>query len=195
MSDLLSVQATTREDLGKGSSRRLRLTKMVPAVVYGAGKDAVSLTLELKEVMKHVNFEKFFSSILTLTVDGKGKGEKVIIRDLQRHPFRDEVMHMDFQRVAATKALIMRIPVHFINADKAPGTASGGSFRHIQNEIAVRGLAKNMPEFIEVDLAAMEVTGSVMLSDLVLPKGITSVMLARGESHNSAVVICSATSK
>ena len=190
MSDLLNVQATTRVDLGKGSSRRLRHTKMVPAVVYGANKDAVSLTLELKEVMKHVNFEKFFSSILTLTVDGKGKGEKVIVRDLQRHPYRDEVIHMDFQRVAATKPLIMHIPVHFINQEKSPGAKAGGAFRHILNEIEVKGLAKNMPEFIEVDLAAIDVTESIMLSDLKLPKGITSVMLARGDSHDSAVVTC-----
>jgi large subunit ribosomal protein L25 len=195
MSDLLNVQATTREDIGKGASRRLRHEKNVPAVVYGAGKEAVSLTLELKEVMKHVNFEKFFSSILTLTIDGKGEGEKVVIRDLQRPPFRDEVMHMDFQRVAATKPLTMRIPVHFEGEAVSPGALAGGGFRHILNEIELRGLAKNMPEFVKVDLSKMDVSDTVMLSDLDLPKGIDSVMLARGESHNSAVVICSATKK
>ncbi len=193
MSDFLTVEAASRSDMGKGASRRLRRENKIPGILYGAGKDAVNLELVHSEMLKHLAHEEFFSSILTLNLDGKS--ERVILRDLQRHPFRPEVLHMDFQRVDENRPLTIHVPIHFANQAKSPGAKAGGGFRHVMIDIEVKCLPKDIPEHITVDLGAMEVGDTLMLSDIELPENVSSVVLSRGMSHNAAVVVCTKSKK
>ena len=184
----IEINAETRTDLGKGASRRLRHEEKLPAILYGAGKDPVNLTLDQKDVRPHIDDEHFYSSILSLKIDGK-KGEKVILRDMQHHPYKVDVMHLDFQRVDAKSKMHIHVPLHFINEDIAPGVKQqGGLISHLAIEVEVECLPKDIPEFIEVDLAEMN-SGEIMhLSDLKLPKGVALMALKQGEAHDAAVV-------
>ena len=184
MTDIFTLDAEVRTDLGKGASRRLRHANKIPAVVYGAGKDAVALTLEHRIIWRAQEEEAFYSHVLTLNVDGKS--EQVLLKDMQRHPFKPEVMHVDFLRVDANKAVHVNVPVHFVNEEAA--AKKGGSIAHHVAEIDVECLPANLPEFIEVDLADLEVGQTLHLSDVKLPEGVTSVELAKGADHDQAVV-------
>jgi len=183
MTDLFTLDAETRTDLGKGSSRRLRHANKVPAILYGEGKKPVSLTLEHKNVYRAQQEEAFYSHILTLNVDGKAV--KCLIKDMQRHPFKDLVMHMDFLRISAKSTIHMNVPIHFINEENV--AKLGATVAHHVLEIAISCLPKDLPEFIEVDLTDMELGQTLHLSDVKLPKGVTSDELAKGESHDQAV--------
>ncbi|MCK5386442.1 MAG: 50S ribosomal protein L25/general stress protein Ctc [Gammaproteobacteria bacterium] len=180
-----SLEAETRTDLGKGASRRLRHTEKFPAVVYGAGKDPVSLTLDHKKFLHNLENEAFYSHILNLSVDGKE--EQVILKDLQRHPAKIAIMHADFLRVSATEKLHLRIPLHFINADASPGAQEGGLITHSISEIEVACLPKDLPEFLEVDLSSLELDQSLHMSDITVPAGVELVELAHGEGHDQPV--------
>ncbi|TRX56398.1 50S ribosomal protein L25/general stress protein Ctc [Thalassomonas sp. M1454] len=182
--DLFTLDAEVRTDLGKGASRRLRHANKVPAIVYGLGEEPVSITLAHNKVWRAQQEEAFYSHVLTLNI-GKKK-VKVVIKDMQRHVFRDEVMHMDFLRVNSKTELHTSVPLHFINEDVI--TKAGNVVVHNLNEIEVACLPKDLPEFIEVDVANLEVGHPLHLSDIVLPKGVSSVELGKGEDHNSAVV-------
>ena len=183
MTDLFTLEAEVRTDLGKGASRRLRHANKVPAILYGEGQEPVSLTLEHKNVYRAQQEEAFYSHVLTLNVDGKPV--ECLLKDMQRHPFKQVVMHMDFLRIDATHAVHVNAPIHFINEEAAE--KKGGKVSHNVNEIAVSCLPADIPEFIEVDVSGLEVGQTLHLSDITLPKGVTSDELAKGETHDQAV--------
>ncbi|QBG37570.1 50S ribosomal protein L25/general stress protein Ctc [Litorilituus sediminis] len=188
MTDLFTLDAEVRTDLGKGASRRLRHANKVPAILYGENQEPVSLTLEHKNVYRAQQEEAFYSHVLTLNVDGKAV--ECLIKDMQRHPYKDVIMHLDFIRIDAKHAVHANVPVHFLNEDVAAKT--GAKIAHHINEIAVTCLPKDLPEFIEVDLADLELGQTLHLSDVKLPAGVTSDELAKGESHDQAVVTANA---
>ncbi len=178
----IKLVAQTRTDLGKGASRRLRHADLVPAIVYGAGKEPVSLTFEQKELRKVEVVEAFYSSILELEIDGTS--EQVLLKAIQRHAFKEQIQHLDLLRVDATQKLHTTVPLHFINEDKAESVKNGGVVSHITNEVEVSCLPANLPSFVEVDLENVELGATVHLSDLVLPKGVESVELSKGTAHD-----------
>ncbi|MDX3773837.1 50S ribosomal protein L25/general stress protein Ctc [Chromatiaceae bacterium AAb-1] len=185
MSDaVFTLNAEVRTDLGKGASRRLRHTDKVPAIIYGGNKDALAITLEHSKVLKAQSFEAFYSHILTINV-GKEKVQ-AIVKDMQRHPFKPKVMHIDFQRVEAGHELHTSVPVHFLNEEAA--IKKGGVVVHALNEIEISVLPKDLPEFIEVDLANVAVGTTLHLSDIKAPKGVTFTQLSKGEGHDLPVV-------
>ena len=183
MTELFTLDAEVRTDLGKGASRRLRHANKVPAILYGEGKDPISLTLAHNKVFRAQEEEAFYSSVLTLNVDGK----KVdcLLKDMQRHPFKPLVMHMDFMRINAKNEVSVNVPVHFINEEAV--VKKGGVIAHHIAEISISCLPGDLPEFIEVDVADLEVGQTLHLSDVKLPKGVTSDELAKGEDHDQAV--------
>jgi large subunit ribosomal protein L25 len=181
------LEATVRRDIGKGASRRLRLTNMVPAVIYGAGQDPVSLTINHNKVITALANEAFYSHILNLKLDGVG--EQVILKDVQRDPSKPRVQHMDFQRVRADQKLHMHIPLHFMGDDVAPGLSEGGVVYHAMTDIEVSCLPADLPEFLEVNTSEMKLDDTLHLSDIKLPKGVELVALAHGtEGHDLPVV-------
>ena len=184
---IFNLDAEVRTDLGKGASRRLRREDKVPAILYGAGEEPVSLTLEHSKVLQAQEFEAFYSHVLTLNI--AGKKVEALVKDMQRHPFKPKVTHIDFLRVDAKQALTTNVPLHFINEDIAPAIKTqGGHAEHHVADVAISCLPANLPEFIEVDLTAVELGQTLHLSDLKLPKGVTLVELAKGADHDQAVV-------
>ncbi len=181
------LNATLRDDMGKGASRRLRRAKKLPAVVYGSSKDAISITLEQKEIQYNLPDEQFYSQVLSLNIDGKA--EDVLLRDIQHHPFKQEVMHMDFIRVDANKVVHVFSQLHFVGEEVSPGVKTeDGVVNHVIVEVELECLPKNIPEFIEVDLSEMHVGDVIHLSDLKLPEGVSVLALKQGEEHDTAVV-------
>ena len=184
----ITLNATTREDMGKGASRRLRHAKKLPAIVYGGeGKEPVSITLQQKDVQHKLPDEHFYSQVLSLVIDGAA--EDVLLRDIQHHPYKQEVMHMDFIRIDANHAVHVHTPLHFIGEEGSPGIKQeGGVVSHMMMEVELECLPKNIPEFIEVDLSGMHVGDIVHLSDLKLPEGVEVLALKHGEEYDAAVV-------
>lgn len=182
------IQAVGRKDEGKGASRRLRRSGFIPAVVYGGQSAPKSIQLEHEKTWIASQNEWFYSSILTLEVDGQR--ESVLLRDIQRHPYKQLIMHLDFQRVDAGQALRVKVPLHFLNQEKSPaGKTAGVVILHELNEIEISCLPKDLPEFIEVDLGELKVGDIVHLSDLTLPAGVEIPELKLGKEHDVAVVI------
>ncbi len=180
------LNAEPRTDKGKGASRRLRLAGKVPAIIYGGDKDPESLTLNHNELLRSLEHEAFYSHILTVKT---GASEtSAILRDLQRHPSKQLILHVDLQRVSASETLRTHVPLHFMGEDVAPGVKAGGLVSHELTDVLVECLPKDLPEFIEVDISGMDVGDSIHLSGLNLPVGVTLVELARGEDHDLAVV-------
>ena len=185
-----TLEAQSRKDVGKGASRRLRREKKVPAVVYGGGKDAQSLTLNHNEVWRKLQFESFFSHIITLEIDGKQK-QQAIVRDLQRHPFKPLIGHMDFQRIVADQELQVRVPLHYTNEEESTGVRmNGGEISHLESEVLVACLPKHLPEYIEVDLVNLDVGDTLHMSDIQLPEGVRLVDLDHGEEYDRGIVSC-----
>jgi large subunit ribosomal protein L25 len=181
-----NIIAEVRNDLGKGASRRLRHQGKIPAVVYGGNKDPLSLTVDHDDLYHQLEREAFYSHILTLTIDGKG--EKVVLKDLQRHPSKPFVTHADFLRVSAKEKIRMQVPLHFLGEEVAPGVKiGGGMISHNITEVEVSCLPGDLPEFIEVDLSELQMEQSVHLSDIILPEGIELVELSHGAEHDQAV--------
>ena len=172
------LSAQSREEAGKGSSRRLRrLEGQVPAIVYGGKNKPKSIQLAHKDLKRALEEESFYSSVITLEIDGKD--EPVILKALQRHPAKLVVLHADFQRASAGTVLKVNVPVHFLNETTCKGVKmQGGVIHHDAVEIEVSCSPKDLPEFIEVDLAEVELDQVVHLSDLEAPKGVTFVALA-----------------
>lgn len=187
MSQDFVVNAEVREDQGKGASRRLRrLDDQVPAIVYGGKKKPVNIQIPHKDLIKQLENEAFYSHIITLNIGDKS--EDVILKDLQRHPAKALIMHADFLRVSKTKKLHTKVPLHFINEDTSTGVKmQGGKVSHNMTELDISCLPADLPEFIEVDLAEVEVGQTVHISDLNLPKGVESVELSHGADHDHAV--------
>jgi large subunit ribosomal protein L25 len=188
MTTNFTLAAKARTDAGKGASRRLRrLAGELPGIIYGGTKAPQNISLSHKELTKALEDEAFYSHIITLTVDGAA--EKVVLKDLQRHPAKATLLHADFQRVDETHTITMRVPLHFLNEDKCVGVRlEGGAIAHSISEIEVRCLPQNLPEFIEVDVADLHVGDLVHISQLKLPAGVESVELSHGEGHDHAVV-------
>ncbi len=186
MSNEFEINAQSREDAGKGASRRLRRTEQVPGIVYGGKSKPKMISLAHNELMLHLEHEAFYSHILDLKVDGKA--EQVILKDLQRHPAKPIVLHADFQRVSAKSKLRTSVPLHFVGEDVAPGIKIGGAISHSITSLEILCLPKDLPEYIEVDMSAMEIGDSVHMSELSLPKGVEIPSLAQGEEQDMLVV-------
>lgn len=191
-----TLSAVVREDAGKGASRRLRRENGVPAIVYGGkagGNDRkpTSITLKANELNKALESEAFYSSLITLDIDGKS--EQVILKDLQRHPAKALIWHADFQRVSKSTKIKAHVPLHFINEESCVGVKmGGGKIAHQLTSLDIVCAAGDLPEFIEVDMAAVEVGTVVHLSDLKLPKGVESLALSHGPEHDTSVVTVAA---
>ncbi len=187
MSDQFELQAEVRQDMGKGASRRLRrLADLVPAIIYGGDKDPLPLSLIRKDLEKALENEAFYSHVLSIKI-GKTK-EKAILKDLQRHPARDSVMHADFMRVDDKVAIKVHVPIHFLNEENSIGVKTeGGIVQHQTTDIEILCLPADIPEYIEVDMAEITTGQIVHLSDVVLPENVTSVALALGEDHDLAI--------
>lgn len=181
----IEVTAFPRTSQGKGASRRLRATGRVPGVIYGAGKDADSVEFDHKALLRHLKLEAFHSSILDMTVEGRK--DRVLLRDFQMHPFKEQVQHVDFQRIDPKKKIHMAVPLHFMNAEISPGVKVGkGVIQHIINELEILCLPDDLPEYIEVDLKDLELGSSIHVSELNLPKGVEP--LSRLKADDPAVV-------
>jgi large subunit ribosomal protein L25 len=176
----IEVNAVARSVQGTGASRRLRRAGKVPAIVYGADEQAQVIELDHKAIMLQLREEAFHASILAINVDGKK--QNVLLRDVQMHPWKQQVLHVDFQRVDAKQKIHMRVPLHFVNEEVGPGVKLGGGvINHVMTEVEVNCLPGDLPEYIEVDLAALELGDSIHLSEVNLPKGVESVQLTRGD--------------
>ena len=185
MSTDIIIEAVTRADIGKGASRRLRHANQIPAVLYGGGTDPVSLTFDHNDILKSLENEAFYSSILTVKVDGKAN--KAVLKDVQRHAFKPKVLHIDLQRVSDKEKIHMHVPLHFIGDDKAPGLREGGLLTHNMADLEIICMAKDLPEFIEVDVSNMGLEATIHISDLKLPAGVESVQLSHGADHDLPV--------
>ena len=184
----IAFKAETRKVQGTGASRRLRRAEKVPGIVYGGGKDATVIELDHNEIYHKLKLEAFHASILDMDLDGKN--EQVLLRDVQMHAWKQIVQHIDFQRIAADKKIHMKVPLHFINADIAPGVKlSGGIVSHILNELDIACLPKDLPEFIEVDLKDLASGHSLHLSQVKMPAGVEAVALIRGNDPSIATII------
>ena len=177
MSDF-NIIAEKRDDLGKGASRRLRHAGLVPGIVYGTGQDPVSFQLKHTEIEKKLLNEAFYSSILTLTIDGNE--ESVVLKDMQRHPAKSRIMHLDLLRIDKTHKLTMNVPLHFLNEDTCIGVKDGGSVNHHMSDLEVTCLAADLPEFIAIDMADVELDATIHLSDLTIPEGVEISSLIHG---------------
>jgi len=176
MFDEFVVEAKSREAQGTGASRRLRRDGWTPAIVYGGGKDPQSIVVSHRQLYRQMGFEAFFSHILKLDIDGKT--ESVVIKAVQRHPAKKQILHADFLRVRADHAIRVRVPLHFEGEEIAPGVkTSGGVVDHMINDVEVECLPKDLPEYITVDVSKMEIDESLHLSELVLPEGVELVEL------------------
>ena len=187
MAQSFVVTAEPRVEQGTGASRRLRKTGRLPAIVYGGNKQPQAISVDHNELWKNLKFEAFYSKILTLKVGNET--EQVVLKDLHRHPVRDEVMHMDLLRILADVAIRMRIPLHFKGEAVAPGIKTGGGiFEHLANEVEVECLPNDLPEYIEVDVSGMNVNDSIHLSQLTLPAGVELVEL-KHENDQAVVAV------
>ncbi len=170
MSETFTVLAEPRTDAGKGASRRLRRQGRIPAIVYGGHQEPEMISLHHNILLQHLEHEAFYSQVLNLQIGERVS--KVVLKDLQRHPAKPFVLHVDFQRVVESEKLRMTVPLHFINEHKSKGVKAGGLVSHHLTEIEVSCLPSNLPEFIEIDMADMKVGDSLHLSELPLPEGV-----------------------
>ncbi len=182
----INVDAVSRTAFGKGASRRLRRENQVPAILYGGEGEPEPIMMKHNEVTKHLSNEAFYSQILMLSVDGKER-IRTILRDVQRHPYKQQILHMDIQRVVAGAELTVSVPLHFINEDVCVGVKAGGIVNHTENELTILSRPRDLPEYIEVDMAALDIGDSVHISDLQLPEGVRSADLLQGEDHDRAL--------
>ena len=188
MSDQIQINAQIRELAGKGASRRLRRENKVPGIIYGGDAAAQSLTLDANELSKALQVEAFFSQVLQVNVEGGGS-EQALVRDMQRHPATERVVHIDFLRVSADRAVEVQVPLHFMNEESCVGVKiGGGSLSHNMSEVAVSCLPKDLPEFLEVDVAELDVGDSIHLSGIKLPEGVVIPELQHGSDHDLLVV-------
>lgn len=186
MSTTFTLDAEMREDSGKGASRRLRRVNKIPAVLYGAGRPAWSLTLKENQLMRNLQEEAFYAAIIDLTLEGKK--QKVFLRDLQRHPAKPFVLHVDLQRVRDDVEMTVVLPLHFINEDIAHGVKmEGGQILHNAVDIEITCLPGVLPQFIEVDMEEMKLGESLHLSSIKLPEGVVSTQLSYGEDHDQPI--------
>jgi large subunit ribosomal protein L25 len=181
----IEVTAFPRAKQGTGASRRLRGSGRVPGVIYGADKPAQAIELDQNALLRHLKLEVFHASILDMTVEGNK--EQVLLRDFQMHPWKPIALHVDFQRIDKNKKIHMKVPLHFVNGDICPGVKEGGGVaQHVMNEIDIQCLPDDLPEYIEVDLKAMQLGDSIHIGELALPKGVEPI--SKLKHDNPAVV-------
>lgn len=180
------VEASLRSDKGKSASRRLRHDDKVPAIVYGGGKEPVSLVLAHNKIAKSLEMEAFYSHILTLKIGSEA--ERVILKDVQRHPYKAKITHVDFQRVRADKKLHMHVPLHFTGGEKCPGVKEGGLISHIMSDVEIACLPDNLPEYIEVDVSNLALNDIIHLSNLKIPAGVEIIALTHEDDKPVASV-------
>jgi len=184
----IEIIAAKRDGQGTGASRRLRRAGKVPGIVYGEGKDAQAIEMDHNALWHQLKHEAAHSSVLTLNVDGAK--EPVLLRDMQFHPYKPQIMHVDFNRVSADHKVHLKVPLHFINADTCPGVKLGGGVvSHVMTEVDVSCLPGQLPEYIEVDLGELVAGSSIHLSHLKPPAGVELVGLQRGEDPTVATIL------
>ena len=189
MTQDFELNVEPRADLGKGASRRLRrLGNMVPAVIYGGGAEPVSITVSHKDIHRACENEAFFAHIVKINMKGGGV-ENVIIKDLQRHPAKDRVMHADFLRVRMDQEITVEVPLHFLNEEAALGVKrDGGMVSHVMSSLEIACLPADLPEYIEVDVLELALGDSIHMDEVKLPSGVTIPALGLGDDHNQVVV-------
>jgi large subunit ribosomal protein L25 len=193
MSDSFTIEAQPRSDLGKGASRRLRrLQGQIPGIIYGSEKAPTAISVVLKDLVKQLENEAFYSHILTVNVGGAS--EQVVLKDLQRHPAKDVPTHVDFLRVDASHTIKLQIPLHFINEAQCIGVKTGGGIiDHQMTEVEVQCLPKDLPEYLEVDMSEVGLGEAVHLSQIKLPEGVKLTSLSQGEDHDHTVAMVTTT--
>src|SRR3954467_4065815 len=183
----IEINARKREAQGTGASRRLRRLGRVPGIVYGGDQGPINIDLDHKDLYQNLRNEKFHASILTLALDGSK--QQVLLRAVNLHPFKAQVQHIDFQRVSKDKKIHMKVPLHFVNAEKSPGVKEqGGVVNHVVNELDIVCFPDDLPEFVEVDLAPLAVGNSLHARELALPKGV-ELALHKNENPVIATVV------
>jgi large subunit ribosomal protein L25 len=183
----IEISARKREAQGTGASRRLRRLGKVPGILYGGDKGPINIELDHQDLFLNLRNERFHASILTLALDGAK--EQVLLRSLNMHPFKPQVQHIDFQRVSKDKKIHMKVPLHFVNAEKSPGVKEqGGVVNHVLNELDIICFPADLPEFIEVDLGNLAVGHSLHVRDMTLPKGV-ELTLHKNENPVVATVV------
>ncbi|SPX85393.1 General stress protein CTC [Moraxella ovis] len=185
MSYTLNAVARSAEEQGKGASRRLRKENLVPAIIYGGEGEAVSICVKTNELVKAISEDAFFSSIIGIELDGTK--QEVIIKALQRHPSKGFPLHADFQRIVRGQEMNVSVPVRVINEEKSAGKKTGGVLTQLVNDIQVTCLPRNLPEFIEIDVAKLEVGDNIRLGDVALPQGLSLVLQDDSELENAIV--------
>ena len=180
------VVAQPRSELGTSASRRLRRAGMVPAILYGGGRDAIPLSLDESRIRRQIENEAFASHVLTVRVDGEES--QAVLKSVHRDPATERVIHMDFQRISASSEIHMHVPLHFVNEEDCPGKRTGGIVTHLLVEVEVGCLPKDLPEYIEIDMSKLQVGDSVHLSELALPEGVHVMALAHNPDNDQPVV-------
>ena len=187
--DHFAINAVDRsaEQQGKGASRRLRKQNLVPAIIYGGNEEPTAISIKLNEMVKSLEYEAFFSQVLTITTD-KGDEHQVVIKDLQRHPAKGFPMHADFQRIVKGQKINMNVPEHFYGREDAPGTKDGGILSTLVSDIEIVALPSQLPEYLEVDVSGMEIGDLFRLSDIDLPEGVIIFDLDMEDAHDRTIV-------
>lgn len=187
MKTQFELTAEFRDDQGKGASRRLRKSGKTPAILYGGKREPRALTVDMAKLQQALDNEKFYSSIVTLKVGDQTQA--AVLRDLQRHPWKATIVHVDFQRVLEDEPIRMLVPLHFLNQETAPGVKTqGGMVSHLKNELLIACLPKDLPEYIEVDIGALQLNQALKVSDIKLPAGVTSVELEQGKDSTVVAI-------
>jgi len=186
MQENFEINAVSRDVQGKGASRRLRREGLVPGIIYGGDVEPQMFATKHNELLQHLDNEAFYSHILTVNIDGNA--QKVVLKDLQRHPAKPFVMHVDLLRVSDKDRIKMHVPLHFLNEETCPGVKAGGKVSHLMTDVEVICAAKDLPEYIEVDLAGMNVGDTIHLSELKMPEGVEVLALAHDGEHDTGVV-------
>ena len=188
MNDDFDLIAELREDQGKGASRRLRREGKVPAIIYGAGRPPRALAFDHNRVVQQLANESFYSSILNIKV--RDKSQAAILKDVQRHPSKAQIMHMDFQRIVEDQEIRMNVPLHFLGEDVAPGVKrGGGKVSHLMTDVEVVCLPRHLPEFLEIDVSNLELDAMLYLSDIKVPEGVTITDLQQEDNDKPVVSI------
>jgi len=186
MQENFEINAVSRDVQGKGASRRLRREGLVPGIIYGGDAEPQMFATKHNELLQHLDHESFYSHILTVKIDGTA--QKVVLKDMQRHPAKPFVMHVDLLRVSDKDRIKMNVPLHFLNEETCPGVKAGGKVSHLMTDVEVICAAQDLPEYIEVDLAGMDVGDTIHLSELKMPEGVEVLALAHDGEHDTGVV-------
>jgi len=187
MQENFEIDAVSRDVQGKGASRRLRREGMVPGIIYGGGKDPEMFATNHNDLIHHLESEAFYSHILKLNIDGTS--QQVVLKDLQRHPSKPFVTHLDLLRVVMDEEIRMTVPLHFEGEDSCPGVKLGGTALHAMSDLEIECLPNDLPEYIAIDMSEMDIDDVIHLSEVVLPKGVTLVGADQIDEENDPIVV------